>query len=159
MDRLRKTGVVIPKNAADIKQSKLGLGFEKLDRNVFDPEKAYDLAAATGVKWIRLQSGWARTEKEKGVYDFSWLDSIVDNLLNRGLVPWMCLCYGNGLYDEMAAKVYGAVGCPPIHTQEQRNAWKRYVSAVVKHYKGRITYYPLETNLVSGGFFFKIYKI
>ncbi len=143
MDRLKKIGMVKAKNSAEIKNSKFGLGFEKLDRNVFDPEKAYDKVAATGVKWIRLQSGWARTEKEKGVYDFSWLDDIVDNLLKRGLIPWMCLCYGNGLYDEAAAKVYGAVGCPPIHNNEQKMAWKNYVYAVVEHFKGRITYYEI----------------
>ena len=63
---------------------------------MFDPEKAYDKVAAIGVKWVRIQSGWARTEKEKGVYDFRWLDSIVDNLLARGLKPRMCLCCGDG---------------------------------------------------------------
>lgn len=49
---------------------------------------------------MRIQSGWQRTEQEKGIYDFAWLDDIVDNLLKRGLKPWMCLCYGNELYDE-----------------------------------------------------------
>ena len=58
----------------------LGLGFEKLDRDVFDPEKAYPFLPATGVSWIRLQSGWQRTEREKGVYDFAWLDAIVDTM-------------------------------------------------------------------------------
>ena len=110
---------------------------------MFDPEKAYDKVAAIGVKWVRIQSGWARTEKEKGVYDFAWLDSIVDNLLARGLQPWMCLCYGNGLYDENAAKIFGAVGVPPIFTDEQRAAWDAYVRATVAHYKGRITHYEV----------------
>ena len=49
----------------------------------------------------------------------------------RGLRPWMCLCYGNGLYDEAAAKVFGAVGCPPIKTEEQKAAWHRYVATAV----------------------------
>ena len=110
---------------------------------MFDPEKAYDKVAAIGVKWVRIQSGWARTEKEKGVYDFGWLDSIVDNLLARGLKPWMCLCYGNGLYDENAAKIFGAVGVPPIFTNEQRAAWDAYVKATVARYKGRITHYEV----------------
>ena len=63
-----------------ISHSRVGIGFEKLDRAVFDPHKAYDKVAATGIKPIRIQSGWARPEKEKGVYDFAWLDDIVDNL-------------------------------------------------------------------------------
>ena len=100
MDRLTKIGSVKPVHSTQVKESTLGLGFEKLDRAVFDPEKAYDKVAALGVKWIRIQSGWARTEKEPGVYDFAWFDDIVGNLLRRGLRPWVCLCYGNPLYDE-----------------------------------------------------------
>ena len=91
MFRLQKIANVQPKRASDVKRSRLGIGFEKLDRAVFDPEKAYDKLANIGVKWVRIQSGWARTEKEKGVYDFAWLDGIVDNLIARGLKPWMCV--------------------------------------------------------------------
>lgn len=143
MQRLTKVGKITPKSSNEVRHSRIGIGFEKLDRGVFDPEKAYDKVAAIGVKWVRIQSGWARTEKEKGVYDFAWLDSIVDNLLARGLQPWLCLCYGNGLYDENAAKIFGAVGVPPIFTDEQRAAWDAYVRETVAHYKGRITHYEV----------------
>ena len=125
MKPLKKTGSVAPIHSSQIEHSRIGLGFEKLDRNVFDPEKAYDKVAELGVKWIRIQSGWARTETVPGRFDFAWVDSIVDNLLRRGLQPWVCLCYGNGLYDAEAAKVFGAVGCPPVKTEEQKKAWAR----------------------------------
>ncbi|NLE55517.1 MAG: hypothetical protein GX617_11305 [Lentisphaerae bacterium] len=143
MDKLTKIGEVAAVPSTAVKTSKIGIGFEKLDRGVFDPSKAYDKVAAIGVKWIRLQSGWARTEKSKGVYDFAWLDDIVDNLCRRGLQPWLCLCYGNGLYDDEAAKVFGAVGCPPIKTDEQKQAWHNYVAAVTKRYQGRIGWYEV----------------
>ena len=133
MERLIKTGAVAPKQAAQVEMSRLGVGFEKLDRGAFDPEKAYDKIAALGVKWARIQSGWAKTERQKGVYDFQWLDTIVDNLLRRGMIPWICLCYGNGLYDDTAAKMFGAVGCPPIHSDEAKAAWAAYVSALTAH--------------------------
>ena len=116
----------------------LGLGFEKLDRDLFDPTKAYPFLPEAGVSWIRLQSGWQRTEREKGVYDFAWLDAIVDHLLALGLKPWICLCYGSGLYDDNAAKIFGAVGVPPIFTEEQRAAWRAYVTATVAHFRGRV---------------------
>lgn len=90
-----------PDTRAGVRSEFLGLGFEKLDRDLFDPAKAYPFLAGTGVSWIRLQSGWQRTERAKGVYDFAWLDAIVDSLLDLGLRPWMCLCYGNGLYDDL----------------------------------------------------------
>ena len=138
MERLKKIGKVAPVHASQVKKSVLGIGFEKLDRAVFDPEKAYDKVAELGVKWVRIQSGWARTEKEKGVYDFAWLDSIVDNLLRRGLQPWIDLCYGNGIYDAEAAEVFGAVGCPPVKTEEQKKAWHDYVAALVRRYAGKV---------------------
>jgi polysaccharide biosynthesis protein PslG len=143
MERLIITGRVVPKAAGEIKKSRIGIGFEKLDRNVFDPEKAYDSVAALGVKFVRIQSGWQRTEKEKGVYDFAWIDSIVDNLISRGLTPWICLCYGNKLYTEAAGKVFGAVGCPPIFTQEERMAWCDYVTMAAAHFAGRVIYYEV----------------
>ena len=143
MDCWKVVGKVKAFSSSEVKESPVGLGFEKLDRGVFDPEKAYDKVAQLGVKWIRIQSGWARTETEKGVYHWEWLDSIVENLLRRGLQPWICLCYGNGLYDAAAAKIFGAVGCPPIHTEEQREAWMNYVSALTERYRRKVQWYEV----------------
>ena len=143
MNRLKKIGTVKKFASKDIATSRIGIGFEKLDRGVFDPNKAYDKVAALGVKWARLQSGWARTEKVKGVYDFAWLDEIVDNLIRRGLQPWMCLCYGNGLYSPKAKEVFGAVGIPPIFTEEERQGWHNYVAAVTRRYAGKIQWYEV----------------
>lgn len=143
MDRLIKIGKIAPKRSIDIQSSKIGIGFEKLDRYAFEPEKAYPFVAQTGVKWARLQSGWMRTEKEKGVYDFAWLDEIVDNMIAIGVEPWMCLCYGNPIYTPWAAEYYGAVGCAPVETEEERQGWYNYVLAVAKHFAGRVHYYEV----------------
>jgi len=129
--------------AEDIAFSRVGIGFEKLDRDVFEPEKAYDKVSRIGVKKIRIQSGWAKTEKQEGVYDFTWIDKIVDNLLRRGLEPWICLCYGNPVYTELAKPVFGAVGCPPISTEREMNAWLAYVKATVSHFKGRVSIFEI----------------
>ena len=143
MERLVKVGKITPKSSKDIKFSKIGIGFEKLDRDVFDPEKAYDALSKIGVKKARLQSGWQRTEKQKGVYDFEWLDKVVDKIISIGIEPWLCLCYGNELYTEAAKTVFGAVGVPPIHSEEEKQAWANYVEATVDHFKGRIHYYEV----------------
>ncbi|MDY4434340.1 MAG: beta-galactosidase, partial [Candidatus Flemingibacterium sp.] len=143
MASITPIGKIIPKRSLDIKSSRLGIGFEKLDRDVFDPEKAYDKLALVGVKWVRLQSGWQRTEREKGVYNFAWLDRVVDELIARGMRPWICLCYGNDLYTESAKQVFGAVGCPPIFTDEEKTAWANYVRATVRHFAGRVTHYEI----------------
>lgn len=133
----------MPKSSAQVAESRLGIGFEKLDRGLFDPAKAYDKIAAIGVKWIRLQSGWMRTEREPGVYSFEWLDDIVDNLRARGMRPWITLCYGNPLYTDRAKTSFGAVGCPPIQTAEAREGWFRYVCALVRHFAGRVEWYEV----------------
>lgn len=143
MERLKFEKKYPVAEASEIGFSRLGIGFEKLDRNVFDPEKAYDKVAHIGVKKIRIQSGWARTEREAGIYDFSWIDSIVDNLISRGLEPWICLCYGNPLYTELARPVFGAVGCPPIATERELDAWLAYVRATVAHFAGRVSLFEI----------------
>ena len=58
MEQLKKIGKVEPKKSTDIKTSRIGIGFEKLDRDLFDPEKAYPFFENLGVKKVRLQSGW-----------------------------------------------------------------------------------------------------
>jgi len=121
----------------------LGLGLEKLDRDLYHPEKAYDQLAATGVKAVRIQSGWTKTEKTEGVYDFLWLDEIVDSLLSRGMEPWICLCYGNPVYTPAAVDAFGAVAYPPVRTERERTAWVNYVLAVVGRYQGRVKMYEI----------------
>lgn len=154
MERLICIGKVEPKNSINIQASRFGIGMEKLDRDAFNPNKVYDKVAALGVKWVRIQSGWQKTEKIKGVYDFAWLDEQVDNLLQRGLIPWLCLCYGNQIYDEFAKEYFGAVGCPPIHSEEIYQAWLEYCKATVLHFKGRIEYYEI-WNEPEGGWCWK----
>lgn len=154
MERLLKIGKVPVKSSAEVAESRLGIGFEKLDRALFDPSKAYDKIAAIGVKWIRLQSGWMRTEQEPGVYSFAWLDEIVDNLRARGMRPWITLCYGNPLYTDRAKTSFGAVGCPPIQTETAREGWANYVRATAKHFAGRVEWYEV-WNEPDGSFSWK----
>ena len=143
MFRLKQIGTLTPVPAGGFDESRLGIGFEKLDRAVFDPEGAYDKLAKVGVKWVRIQSGWQRTEREKGVYNWAWIDSIVDNLRSRGMRPWVCLCYGNDLYSEAAKEIFGAAGVPPIFTDEEKQAWHNYCAAFAKHFRGRVRYYEV----------------
>lgn len=143
MHRLIEIGKVKPISSKDTKNTQFGIGLEKLDRNVFDPTKTYDKVAELGVKYVRLQSGWARTEKEEGVYDFAWLDEVVDNLIARGIEPWLCMCYGNGLYAQRAKEVFGCVGVPPIFSQREKDAWAKYCEATANHFKGRVKMYEV----------------
>ena len=85
----------------EVANSPLGVNFEVLDhRTAYSCSKVLPYARNTGVKWARLQSGWQRAEKEPGKYDFTWLDEIVDGLLDAGIQPWFSLSFGNGLYMD-----------------------------------------------------------
>ena len=143
MERLTQIGRVKPASAAEIGWSRLGVGFEKLDRKAFDPAAAYDQVAQLGVHYVRIQSGWQRTERAEGVYDFAWLDDIVDNLIARGQEPWIDLCYGNDLYNELARRYYGAVGCAPVSSEREKRAWESYVCALVARYRGRVQWFEI----------------
>ncbi|WPJ95349.1 beta-galactosidase [Coraliomargarita algicola] len=139
------------KASQDIQSSRLGVGFETLDRNMWDVAPAWKVVGALGVKWARVQSGWARTETVAGQYNFEWLDAIIDPLIQRGIQPWLSLSYGNVLYTDGAGSA--GVGNPPIYTEKERQGWKNYVAATVRHYQGRITHFEIWNEPDGGGFF------
>lgn len=143
MDRLISTGKLKTYRSDEVEHSKFGIGLEKLDRALFDPAKTYDKLQKIGVKYVRLQSGWKRTEQKEGVYDFFWLDEVVDNLLKRGMKPWLCLCYGNGLYSPAANDYFGAVGVPPAYTEREKKGWANYCKALSSHFVGRVYMYEV----------------
>lgn len=137
------TGVSKLKTRASsaIKASPLSVGYETLDRQHFDPVKTYQHAAQLGVKWARCQTGWARTEKTRGQYDFGWLDEVVDGLLKIGIQPWFNLGYGNPLYTPKADAT--AVGWVPVFDEVAMDGWKNFTAKIAEHFKGRVRHYEI----------------
>ncbi len=131
------------RKSGEIADNPFSVGFETLDRELFDPEPCYEKLAECGVKWARIQSGWSRTEKERGIYDFDWQDRVVNRFVSLGIRPWMSLTFGNILYSP-DAKHSSAVGCPPVcYGPEAVAAWERFISAVVRRYRDRITHFEI----------------
>jgi len=143
-------GRVRPRSGKQIAASPLGIGFETLDRKMFLPERTYEPLAALGVKWARVQTGWCRCETEKGRFDFAWLDEIVDSLIRIGVQPWFNLGYGNRLYTPDAPNDF-AVGCVPMRTEEERQAWVRFVGAAAGHFAKRVRHWEIwnEPNITG----------
>ena len=73
---MKRLGKMKIKPASAIADSRVGIGFECLDRELFDPGRCCDLLGRSGIKHARCQTGWNCCEKEKGVYDFRWLDDV-----------------------------------------------------------------------------------
>jgi len=142
VDRLPVLGKVAPRDSKAIAASPLSIGFETLDRKMFDPERTYAHVARLGVKWARLHAGWCRTERKPGEYDFAWLDQVVDRLRQIGVQPWLCVGFGNRLYTPQAP-FESAVGWIPTGTAEGRAAWLAYVDRLAEHYRGRVRHYEI----------------
>lgn len=129
---LTALGRLAVRSSSQIKGSKWSVGCETLDRDYADFSRYAQYVGELGVKRARLFSGWAKTEKEKGVYDFAWLDRQVRALPKMGVKPWLCLSYGNPVYKSglnLGAGVAGVMGNP-----EGRAAWLRYCGEVVRRY-------------------------
>ncbi len=140
---MKKIGKLRTYTSKEIENSFMGIGFETLDREMFRPEMCYEPLSRTGVKFARCQTGWMRTEKEKGIYEFSWLDDVVDNLIAIGVKPWFNVSFGNPLYMDDIPNEY-AIGCVPLYyTEECLEAWKSYVKALAEHFADRVTEFEI----------------
>ncbi len=123
--------------------SLVSIGFECIDRDVFKTEMCYEPLGKTGIKHARCQTGWCKCEKQKGVYDFGWLDDVVDNLICRSIQPWFCVSYGNTIYMDDVSNEW-AVGCVPLlYGVDVMEAWKSYARALAKHFSGRVSHFEI----------------
>ena len=128
-----RLGTVQPRHAQEIEASNWSVGAETMDRDytVYENWKAY--LGPLGIKKARVQSGWAKTEREPGVYDWAWLDAIVFDMAAQGVEPWLSISYGNPLYADGGGTRLGAA-IP--ETEEALEAWERYTRGLVARYGG-----------------------
>ena len=129
-------GTIRPRPASEIKASNWTLGCEGLDRDFDDFTKFREYIEPLGIKTIRLQAGWAKTEKVKGVLDFAWLDEIVDYAVGHGLNVLLETDYGNPAYGEAGGGRLLGAGFPS--GEEAWTAWDRWVDELSKRYKGKV---------------------
>lgn len=140
---MKSAGILKTRTSPEIKSSRISVGFETLDRHMFKAEACYQPLSDCGVKWARCQTGWSRCEKEKGRYDFAWLDEVADRLIAAGIKPWFSICYGNRLYCPDAPHE-SAVGAVPIYYgPEAIKAWENYVDALVRHFADRVDHWEV----------------
>ena len=133
---LKRIGTLRPRAANEIAASNWTLGCEVLDRDFANFDEYCDYIVPLGIKTIRLQGGWAKCEKQKGVYDFAWLDHVVDYAVKRGVNVLLETDYGNSIYP-------GGGGCDLAGgfptSEEALTAWDAWVEALARHFKGRVT--------------------
>ncbi len=127
----RVVGKIQPRHSREIRASNWSVGAEMMDRDFTYYKHWKDYLGKLGVKKARIQSGWAKTEKEKGVYDWRWLDEIIYDMVAQGVEPWVCLSYGNPIYKGGGGITLGG-GIPS--TEEAMEGWRNFVRAILKRY-------------------------
>ena len=125
---LKRIGTIKPKNASEINTSNWIIGCETLDRDLTDYEQYKTYLAPLGIKRLRMQAGWAKTEKIKGQYDWAWLDKVINDAASRGLQPWLETSYGNPIYPG-GGGINLSAGIPT--SEEALRAWDKWVVALV----------------------------
>jgi hypothetical protein len=128
-------GTIQPRHARQIRASNWSVGAETMGRDYTIYAHWRKHLGPLGVKKARIQSGWAKTERRKGVYDWTWLDEIIPDMAAQGVEPWVCLCYGNPVYPGGGGT--GLSGGPPT-SDEALRAWERFVAAFVDRYKKHV---------------------
>ena len=83
------------------------------------------LFAATGATWTRMDFGWGKIEKTRGIYDFSEYERLLQQLEARRIRPIFILGYGNKLYSDVSPA-----------TPESRAAYARWCAAAAMHFRG-----------------------
>mgnify|MGYP004647176791 FL=1 len=130
---LVEIGRLQTRTSDQIKSSKWSVGCETLDRDyaIWDNYKAF--LPMLGVKRARFFSGWAKTEQEKGVYDFTWLDKPIRECAAMSVKPWICISYGNPIWgsDFRLGMRVKQVTENPLAME----AWLRYVKELVLRYR------------------------
>ena len=128
-------GQVQPRSANEIVANNWSIGAETMDRDLVDFTSWKDHLGPLGAKQIRLQAGWAKCEREKGVYDFAWLDDVVDHAIAQGVEPWLQTSYGNPIY-EGGGGIHLSAGFPT--SQVALAAWDDWVRTMAERYQDKV---------------------
>ena len=130
---LKPSGQLETRTAKGIRASEWSVGCETLDRDYADWDQYKRFLGELGVKHARFFSGWAKTEQEKGKYDFAWLDRQIRECAAMGVKPWICISYGNPVWGSdfrLGMRVKQVTG-----DRAAFDAWLRYAKALVARYK------------------------
>ena len=94
-----------------------------------------------GVLWDRSDWWWHVIEPERGRFDFSLPDRIVERFEAHGVQIYPILCYGAAWFEE---------GKNGPSTEEERRAFADYVYKTVDRYKEHFTYWSIwnEPNIL-----------
>jgi hypothetical protein len=101
-----------------------------------------DLIQAAGFKFVRMDFAWTATERQKGQYDWSEYEQLLQHLDQHGLRAILILDYSNPLYEQsvtctnpMNNQLHTTIAAP--QHPESIAAFARWAAAGVEHFRNR----------------------
>lgn len=148
--------VALKSQGAAVRASDVFTGWQNTAKTVTE---SFDRLFDIGLKWLRVgqwgdQTEWAAVECHKGKFEMeSVTDRAIQKCADNGVDLLYGLNYGNEHYSHMSqpwldiGPIYHE-GCPFYknrgpRTEEERQAFVRYVDFVVRKYKDRVKYWEL----------------
>ncbi len=129
-------------NAGEISEAVIPAGVGVNIHFVTGHERDLGLMAAAGIKFIRMDFAWSEIETNKGKYNWSDYDRLLNNLERHGLRAILILDYSNPLYESTVTSPNPLTGQPnetaasPQHP-ESIEAFARFAAASARHFHGR----------------------
>ena len=108
-----------------------GLNFMAMDG--WADEQVYTLGTNTGAHWSREGIRWQYVELAPGVFDYGGYDIMVGKATQHNVTLLTGLLYTNSFYNTNGAP----------HTPTEYEAFARYVSNTVDHYKDSIQHWEI----------------
>lgn len=113
-------------------------------------DREMSLMAALGVSTVRTEFDWPLIEPQKGVYDWSRADYIVNEAVKYGLQLQPILVYTPKWADGSLANSSNWFEVPPA----QDSYWTDFVTQVVNRYKNSVHYWELWNEPDGGGYWY-----
>lgn len=110
-----------------------------------------DEALAIGIRAFRLDSSWNLLTPSRGVYDFSWLDPVMQKIQDAGAVA-LLVSYATPAWEDPTWPVIAEWSGPPaipIMREEWIPDWQDFVNALSNRYPWAEFNVATETNLTK----------
>lgn len=145
---LQPLGRIIPRHAKEIAANQFAIGAETMDRDLIKFESWKEHLGSLGAKQLRLQAGWAKVERSQGIYDWVWLDEVIDHAIEEGVKPWLQTSYGNPIYQG-GGGIHLSAGLPS--SEVALAAWDRWITAMAERYRGKVRIWEIWNEVDLAG--------
>jgi polysaccharide biosynthesis protein PslG len=97
-----------------------------------------------GIKWVRSDVLWSGVEYQKGSYDWSQVDRVIDYAYSNGLSMLFTISYTPGWANNNKGIIY-----PPDNV----NDWINFVTLTINRYKSKVKHWSIWNEPNASAFF------